>query len=128
MTTEIKNKEDLTGAIAVLEKKSITQENAISNAFFNLEENLKPINLIKKHKEIILIAVLGLGTGFLIRKLIFKTSTGLLTKMAGTLIQWGLAGLLTKNADRIRTNAGPVARRVLNRKKPVTQIISIQAR
>src|SRR5580698_9858234 len=128
MITEIKNGEDLAGAIAVLEKKSAAQKNAISNAFYNLEDNLKPINLIKKHKEIILIAVLGLGTGFLIRKLILKTSTGLLGKMAVTLIQWGLAGLLTKNAGRIRANAGPVARRVLKRNKPATQIISVQAR
>jgi hypothetical protein len=128
MTTEIKNREDLAGAIAVLEKKTSLQENIISNAFFNLGENLKPINLIKKHKEIFLIAVLGLGAGFFIRKLLLKTSTGLVAKMAGTLIQWGLAGMLTKNAGRIRANAGPVARRVLNRKKPATQIISVQAR
>jgi hypothetical protein len=128
MTTEIKNREDLVGVIAILEKKTITQENTIATAYFNLEENLKPINLIRKNKEIVLLLALGLGAGFLVRRLLLKTSTGLIANMAGTLIQWGLAGLLTKNAGRIRANAGPVARRVLNRKKPVTQIISVQAR
>ncbi len=128
MGTEILNQQDLNQAIASLEKKTNIQKNIIAESFENIQKNLEPINLIKKHKEIILIAVLGLGTGFLIRKLLLKSSTGLIVKMAGTLIQWGVAGLLAKNADRIRANAGPVARRVLKRNKPSTRIISIQAR
>lgn len=128
MNTEIKNQQDLNQAIALLEKKADSRKNDITNHFEYLQENLKPINLIKKHKEIILIAALGLGAGFLIRRLLMKTSTGLMVKLAGTLIQWGLAGLLAKNADRIRVNGGPVARRLLKRNKPSTQIISVQAR
>jgi hypothetical protein len=88
MTTEIKNREDLVGVIAILEKKTITQENTIATAYFNLEENLKPINLIRKNKEIVLLLALGLGAGFLVRRLLLKTSTGLIANMAGTIIQW----------------------------------------
>ncbi len=128
MGTVILNQQDLNQAIASLEKKTNIQKNIIAESFENIQENLKPINLIKKHKEIILIAALGLGAGFLIRRLLLKSSTGLIVKMAGTLIQWGVAGLLAKNADRIRANAGPVAQQVLKRNKPSTQIISIQAR
>ncbi len=128
MKTEINNQGDLHLAIASLEKKSDIQKNNIVDSFDNLEENLNPFNLIKKHKEIILIAALGLASGFLIRRLLLKKSTGLIAKMVGTAIQWGLTGLFTKNAEKIRAGAGPIARRVLKRNKPSTQIIKIEAR
>ncbi len=128
MRTEIKNQQDLDQAIASLEKKSEIQKNIIANNFSRLQENLKPVNLIKKHKEIILIGVLGLGTGYVIRKLLMKKSAGLVASIAGSLIQWGLPALLSKNSDKIRSNVGPVARRVLKRHKPVMQIIKVEAR
>ncbi len=128
MTTEIKNQQELTLAIASLEKKTDVQKSIIADSFEDLGENLKPVNLIKNHKEIILIAALGLGSGFLIRRLLLRTSTGVMVKMAGTLIQWGLTGLMTKNAEKIRASAGPIARRILKRNKPSTQIINIEAK
>ena len=128
MTTEIKNQRDLNLAIASLEKKTDVQKTIIADSFEDLGENLKPVNLIKNHKEIILIAALGLGSGFLIRRLLLRKSTGVIVKMAGTLIQWGLTGLMTKNAEKIRASAGPIARRILKRNKPSTQIINIEAK
>jgi hypothetical protein len=128
MRKEFKNQQDLDEAIVFLEKKSEIQKNIIANNFSRMHEDLKPINLIKKHKEIILIGVLGLGTGYLIRKLLIKQSTGLMAKMTGSLIQWGIAALLSKNSDKIRSNVGPVARRVLKRQNPVMQIIKVEAR
>jgi hypothetical protein len=128
MRTEIKNQEDLDQAIASLEKKSEIQKNIVADDFSRLQENLKPVNLIKKHREIILIGALGLGTGYLIRKLLTKNSSGLVVSMVGSLIQWGLPALLSKNSDKIRSNVGPVARRVLERHKPVMQIIKVEAR
>jgi len=128
METEIKNQEDLDQAVATLEKKSEIQKNIIADSFSRLQENLKPLNLIKKHREIILIGAVGLGTGYLIRNLLIRKSTGLMAKITGSLIQWGLAALLSKNSDKIRSNVGPVARRVLKRHKPVSQIIKVEAR
>ncbi len=128
MRPDIKTREHLTDAIAALEMKTNTQKNIISNHFFYLEENLRPVNLIKKHKEIIIIGILGLGSGYIIRRLLMKKSTGFMAKVAGSLIQWGLAGLVSKNAEKIRTNAGPVARRVINRTKPIPKTITIQTR
>ncbi len=128
MRTEFKNQQDLDQAIAFLEKKSEIQQNIIANNFFRLQEDLTPINLIKKHKEIILIGLLGLGTGYLIRKLLIKKSAGIMAKITGSLVQWGIAALLSKNADKIRSNVGPVARRVLKRHKPVMQIIKVEVR
>lgn len=128
MKTVIKNQQDLDQAVVLLEKKSEIQKNVISNSFSRLQENLNPINLIKKNKEIILIGVLGLGTGYLIRKLLIKKSAGIMTKLAGSLIQWGIAALLSKNSDKIRSNVGPVARQVLKRQKPVMHIIKVEAR
>jgi hypothetical protein len=128
MKKEIKNQQDLNLAIASLEKKTNLQKSIIYDSFENLQENLKPVNLIIKHKEIILIAALGLGSGFLIRRYLLGKSTGVILKMAGTLIQWGLTGLITKNAYKIRANAGPIARHILKSNKPSTQIINIEAR
>jgi hypothetical protein len=128
MGYEIKNEKDLAKAIASLEKKTQTQKNIIANSFYYLEENLKPINLIKKHKEIIVIGIVGIASGYLIRRLLFKKSTGLVAKIFGTAIQWGLAGIVSQNANRVGVNAGPVARRVFKKTKPSTSIIHVEAR
>lgn len=128
MDYEIKNEKDLAKAIASLEKKSQEQKNTIASNFYYLEENLKPINLIKKHKKIILIAVVGIASGYIIRRLLVKKSTGLMAKILGTAIQWGLAGIVSRKADKIRVNAGPVARQVFKKTKPSTSIIHIEAR
>jgi hypothetical protein len=128
MKSEIKNQEDLDLAIASLEKKTDLQKNLIANSFYQLQENLKPVNLIKKHKEIIFVGVLSLGAGYLIRKLLVKKSTGLMAKTVITLLQWGVAGLLSKNAHKIRPVVGPVARRVLSSNKPKMHIIKVDAR
>ncbi len=53
MKTEIKNQQDLNLAIASLEKKTDVQKDIIADSFEDLRENLRPVNLIKNHKEII---------------------------------------------------------------------------
>jgi hypothetical protein len=128
MKTEFKNLKDLDQAIASLERTSEIQKNSIANNISHLQENLKPINLIKKHKRVILIGALGLGSAYLIRRLVVKKSTGLITKIAGSLIQWGIAALLSKNSEKIRSNVGPVARRVLRSNKPGMQIIKLNVK
>jgi hypothetical protein len=79
MKKHIKNSEELAQAIADLELKAIEQKREIRETFSAITESLKPINLIRngfrsvvsgEHKEDLVKALIGMGTGLLSRKLI----------------------------------------------------------
>jgi hypothetical protein len=122
-----KNADDLREAIAALELKSIAQEKDIQETFTSISENLKPVNLIKsgvrsvfsgEHKEDLINVVLGIGSGFLGRKLLVGKVNGIMGKTLGRAIQWGMAGLVSKNADAIKEKAGSLIDRLFKKHKP----------
>ena len=111
------NAEDLSRAIAELELKAATQKKEIENTFAVVSENLKPANLVKSgvrsvfsgnHNAELLNILMGLGTGFLSRKLILGKPRGFVGKTVGKALQWGMAGVVSKNADSIKEKAGKV--------------------
>lgn len=109
------NSLDLAEAIAELELKASLQKKDIQESFNVLSENLKPVNLIKNgvrsvfdggNKEDLLKAIVGLGSGILSRKLILGNAKGFIGKNIGRAVQWGIAGLVSKNAEKIKDKAG----------------------
>ena len=117
MKRKLENAEDLSRAIAELELKASAQKKEIRQTFAVVSENLKPANLVKSgvrsvfsgnHKEELVNILIGVGTGFLSRKLLLGKPHGFVGKTVGKALQWGMAGLVSKNADRIKENAGRV--------------------
>jgi hypothetical protein len=113
----LKNADDLSRAIAELEIIAAAQKKEIQESFAIVSENLKPANLVKSgvrsvfsgnYKEDLLNVLFGVGTGFLSRRLILGKPHGFVSKTVGKAIQWGMAGLVSKNADRIKEKAGEV--------------------
>jgi hypothetical protein len=115
MKKKVKNAEDLALAIKELELKEAAQKRELQESFSAVSENLKPLNLVKsgvrsifsgENKEDLMNALIGLGTGFLSRKLILGKANGIVGKTVGKAIQWGMAGLVSKNAEKIKEKAG----------------------
>jgi hypothetical protein len=125
MKKTVTNSEELAEAIAELELKAAGQKREVEEAFGVVTENFKPLNLMKhslhsvfsgENKGDLLNALLGLGSGFLSRKLIIGKSKGFLGKTVGKAIQWGMAGIVSKNADKIKEKAGSIIDRLFKKR------------
>ena len=125
MKKTITNSEELEEAIAALELKAKAQRKEIEESFNVVSENLKPVNLVKngfrsvfssEHKGELLNALIGLGSGLLSRKLILGKTNGFVGKTVGKAIQWGMAGLVSQNAEKIKEKAGGIIDRLFKRK------------
>jgi hypothetical protein len=123
---QINNTHDLAQAIAELEHRAAFQKKDIQDTFTAVSENLKPMNIVKsgvrsvfsgEHKEDLVNALLGLGTGFLSRKLILGRTSGFVGKTVGKAIQWGMAGLVSKNAEKIKEKAGELIDKIFKKNK-----------
>ena len=126
MKKRVKNAEDLALAIAELELIAAAQKKDIQETYKSVSENLKPLNMLKngvrsvfsgEYQEDIFNALLGLGSGFLGRRLLLGSSRGMVGKSIGKAIQWGLAGLVSKNAEKIKEKAGEFIDRFFKKHK-----------
>ena len=103
---KIHNSEDLKNAIIELERKRNVEEAAIKYQFKETCETLKPANILKntvsevaaspKFRHNILNIAIGLGAGYLSKKIVVGRSAGLLKRTLGTALQFGVASLVAK--------------------------------
>ena len=123
----LQNSEELAEAIAALELKASAQKREIEESFRVVTEELKPLNLVKngfrsvfagENKGDLLNALIGLGSGLLSRKLIIGKTNGFIGKTVGKAIQWGMAGLVSQNAEKIKEKAGGIIDRLFKKKPP----------
>ncbi len=128
MRKQVKNCNDLAQAIAELELKAASQKKEIEETFSAVTENLKPLNLVRnsvrsifspEHREELINVMVGLGTGVLGRKLLLGKGKGILGKTVGKAMEWGIAGLVSNNAEKIKEKAGALIDKIF-RKKPNT--------
>ena len=123
---KLRHGDELTKRIAELEAKASHQKLELKETFDNVIERMKPMNLMRsgiksvftrEHNGDILNAVIGLCSGFLSRKLILGKSTGFVSKTIGKAIQWGMAGIVSKNAEKIKDKAGQLIDKLLKKTK-----------
>jgi len=126
MKGNIKNTRDLDMAIAELELKAAAQKKDIQETWKEVSENLKPLNLVKSGVRAVfsgemnsdlLNILMGVGSGFLGRKLLVGKPGGFVGKTIGRAVQWGMAGLVSKNAEKIKQKAGEWIDRLFKKHK-----------
>lgn len=129
MKREIHNAEDLKSAIAELERKKTGDEAAIKYEFKEMYETYKPANILKntltevsaspKFRHNLLNVAIGLGAGYLSQKLVVGKSAGLLKRVAGTALQFGVTSLIAKRgsqeADGAPVKKGNILKRIFSR-------------
>ena len=127
MKKSITNSEELAEAIAVLELKAAAQKREVEESYSVVAEEFKPLNLVKngfrsvfsgENKGDLLNILIGLGSGLLSRKLILGKSNGFIGKTVGKAIQWGMAGIVSQNAEKIKEKAGEIIDRLFKKKPP----------
>ncbi len=124
---KIHKAEELKNAILELEAKKIVTEEALKRQFHETVEIFKPANLLKntvsevsaspQFKHNILNLVLGLGAGYLTKKIATGKKAGLLAKSLGTALQFGVASLIAKNKaneDEIGHKKGGLLKRIFS--------------
>ena len=108
------------------EMKSAHQLEELRDQFHAAYESVKPINLIKhlfhevttspEIKNDVVSNVLGLGTGFLSKKLLIGSTHNPLKKVFGTIIEFAVASLVSKNSDGIKVVGGNLLKHFINKK------------
>jgi hypothetical protein len=128
MKRSITNERELEEAISALEKKADDQRQALKEHFSGVMENMKPLNLIRHglrsafsgdNKQDLLKTVIGIGSGLLGRRLLARRAGGnVLRKIIGAALEFGVVGMVAKNAERIKEKGSELIDRILHKKKP----------
>jgi hypothetical protein len=115
----IHNSTSLKAAIQQLEQKQFIQKEALIDQFHETYESFKPLNIVKNQfkkltgsvseslqspgtKTNLVNAAIGLGVGFLTKKIFIGGSHNIFKRLFGTAVQMGITKLVASNADKIR--------------------------
>lgn len=122
----------LNDLILVQEMKYDNDLEQLKNQFDLAYQSVKPINLIKnlvrnvtaspEIKNDLLSNVIGFGTGFITKKIVLGSLHNPVTKVLGTLFEFAVANVVSKNADGIKTIGGNLLKRFLKKNK-TTQVL-----
>jgi hypothetical protein len=119
-----KNETDsLNESIVMLQNKRAQELDELKQQLHIACESLKPLNLIKSAfhevadsaeiKNNLVNSAIGLGTGFVSKKLLLGSSHNPFKKIMGTLIQFGVANVISKHVDDIKSIGGNLLNRFL---------------
>lgn len=123
---KITSAKELHEAIEMLEQKKTKQLSSLEHQFTEFYESLKPANIIKNTlqsafssegtKKNILGSVIGLGTGLLSKRLLVGKSVGIFRKFLGAAVEFGVAGLIAKNAGKIKDKGAEIIHKIFPKK------------
>src|SRR5690349_3562831 len=99
-------------AIMELEQRRAIQEKDLVEHFNFTYQSFRPLNLLKNAiedivgspeiRDNIIKAAIGVGTGFVTKKLIVSKSNSLFKKILGGAIEFGVANIVAKHTDDIK--------------------------
>ncbi|MBI5539464.1 MAG: hypothetical protein HY951_05355 [Bacteroidia bacterium] len=104
---------DLKDAIQLLEFEQTIKLELLKEQFHITYESLKPVNIIKNTirdvvkspnlVENVLGTVIGMATGYVSKKIFIGTSGNVFRNLLGSLIQFGVTTVVSKNSDAIKS-------------------------
>ena len=117
---------DLKAAIDLLEIKQVNEKQLLREQIKITAESLKPVNLVKhalselttspEIKESMLSTVIGLATGYLSKKIIIGSTHNPIKQFLGFVLQLGVTGVASKNADDIKSVVGGLISKIFRKK------------
>ena len=116
----INNSAELKSRISALELKKNNDEELIRTHFHEIVETLKPANLLKStvsevsdsmhFKRNILNIALGLGAGYLSKRLVIGTKgVGIAKQLLGSVLEFGISNFVAKQSEEMQTSGKPRA-------------------
>ena len=123
-----KNETDsLNELILVMEKKHANDLELFKDQFHIAYNSLRPINLIKgvlhdvtaspEIKNDIVSNAIGLGAGFLSKKILVGNSHHPFKRVLGTLLQFGVANLVSKKTPNLKAIGGSLLKSLFKKSK-----------
>lgn len=117
----------LNEAIIVLQERRTKELESLREHLNVTYESLKPVNFIKStFKEVsaspeiknnILGHVIGIGTGFIVKRLWVGSSHSPVKRILGVIVQFGIASFVSKHSDDIKHLGKGLMHRYLSNKK-----------
>lgn len=126
----ISNTYELREAIKLLEVEKAFKGEVLKEQFHAAYESFRPVNLLKNTlKDIasspnlinnVLGAAIGLGTGYLSKKIVVGGSGNILRKLLGTIIQAGVTSAVTQHPDAIISLGQFIFQQIFHKKKRIS--------
>jgi hypothetical protein len=122
---KISNTSELGIAIKRLERKKRIMEEDLKDEAHAMLESMKPANILKhtieevresiELKHNLFKVALGLGVGYFSRKLIIGKSAGIVKKVLGTALQYGITQFVVKKENDVNGLDSPKKKNLLKR-------------
>jgi hypothetical protein len=117
---------DLDVAIFQLEIKQAEEGKLLKEQFYLTYESLKPANLLKStFLEVasspfsignILSTAVGLGTGFLSKKIVIGASGNIFKKLFGSVLQLGVTSVVAQHPDAVKSIGQFIFQKIFHKK------------
>lgn len=130
---KVKSLSELKNTIAQLEYKQKVQWIDLKDTLGTAFDSLKPINLLRSTyneflstpnmAEKLISSTIGLGTGYLTKKLIVKKSGNMFRNFAGGLAQIMITNFVSRNTGPIKKIGASLIQKYLVKKKTVTDMV-----
>lgn len=118
---------ELKKAIQLLEIEQAFKGQLLKEQFFLTYESLKPLNLLKNTLkdaasspwliENLIGAALSLSSGYISKKVVVGASGGLIRKIIGSVLQFGVTNVVAQNQNTIKTLGQFLFKQVFHRKE-----------
>jgi hypothetical protein len=107
--------ETLQEAIQLLKMQQAGQLDLLKEQYRNTYEHLKPINILKRSfnqltstadfKGSVVSNIVGIGTGYLTKKVLLGSTPNIFKKVLGTLLQLAITNVVTKRTEKSIDNS-----------------------
>jgi hypothetical protein len=124
---KITTTEELHAAILILKVKQSEQGVILKDQFRSTYENLKPLNFLKNTfsqltsdpeiKGGIANSLIGIAAGYLSKKVMIGSTYNPIKQILGSVLQMGVTGIVSKNADGIKNTFSEIIQKFLSTKK-----------
>jgi hypothetical protein len=111
----INHTETLQEAIQLLKMQQAGQLDLLKEQYRNTYEHLKPINILKRSfnqltstadfKGSVVSNIVGIGTGYLTKKVLLGSTPNIFKKVLGTLLQLAITNVVTKRTEKSIDNS-----------------------
>ena len=118
---------DLNSRIYELEIKQAEEAKLLKEQFYITVEGLRPANLLKSSfKDVatspflidsVLSTAVGLGTGYLTRRIVIGASAGIFKKIFGYLIQIGITNYAATHTESVKSIGQSILKKVTHQNK-----------
>ena|SRR5665648_206788 len=113
-------------AIRLLEERQAAEGQVLKEHFFVVVDSVKPLNLIKNTLHDVttspdllsnmLSTTIGLAAGYLTNRTLVRSTGGVLKKLLGTVIQFGVTTAFIKNPETVKSLGHNFIQRLLSKK------------